>query len=118
MKIKKSAREKRLWDLYRLTKSDFDKMMKFQGGVCAISKIPPKNFRLNIDHCHKSGKIRGLLSMSMNRGLAYFNDNPKLLRAAADYLENPTAPLALGRVVYGLLGKAIYKKKMVYGRER
>ena len=55
--------------------------------------------------------------MNVNRGLAFFNDDPVLLRKAAEYLENPPAVLALGKKVFGLIGKATSKKKMVYGSE-
>ena len=106
---------KRLWTLYRLTPADFKKMMSFQGGKCAISGKRPLNLRLNIDHRHGDGLIRGLLTMSMNKGLGYFNDDPALLRAAADYLDNPPAVQALGRKVYGLIGQAKVKRVMKYG---
>lgn len=59
--------------------------------------------------------IRGLLSCWANKGLAYFDDDPAQLRRAADYLENPPAVTALGRQVFGLLGKARRKKVMIYG---
>lgn len=55
------------------------------------------------------------MGWKMNQAIAHFNDDPALLRAAADYLENPPAPKALSKETYGLLGKARYKKKMVYG---
>lgn len=101
--------------MYRLTEEEYEKIFKFQGGVCAISKVPPKKQRLNVDHFHKNGMIRGLLSMRMNKGLGYFNDDPMLLRAAADYLENPPAVQALNKKVYGLIGQAKKKRIMIYG---
>jgi hypothetical protein len=57
---------------------------------CAIcSKAAPENGKqLGLDHCHKTGKIRGLLCDTCNLGLGYFRDNPGLLRAAAQYLED------------------------------
>jgi hypothetical protein len=40
---------------------------------------------------------------------------PTLLRALAEYHENPPATQALGKKTFGLIGHAKYKKKMVYG---
>lgn len=113
---KTSTRKRLLWRLYRLTPEEWAQIKKFQGDVCAITGTPPGTRPLSTDHNHKSGQIRGLLSVNANKGLAYFNDDPALLRKAAEYLENPPATQALGRAVYGLIGKAkAYKKKMVYG---
>jgi hypothetical protein len=113
--MKNNARKKHLWKIYRITPEDWEKISKFQGDVCAISGKPKKTKNLALDHDHKTGKIRGLLSMGINRGLSMFNDDPELLRKAADYLENPPATQALGKEIFGLIGKARYKKKMVYG---
>ena len=104
---------KRLWEVFRLTPEDKEKILLFQRGVCAVSGKPMKY--PNTDHDHSNGRIRGLLSMSINRGLAYFNDNPELLRKAADYLENPPAPRALGKETFGVVGVAKRKRKMIYG---
>lgn len=106
-------RTTRLWELYRITDEDYESILTHQGGVCAITgKIP--NRHLNIDHDHKTGLIRGLLSPWANKGLSFFNDDPALLDAAAQYLRWPPAVAAIGEK-YGLLGRAIRKKKMIYG---
>jgi hypothetical protein len=112
-----SARKTALWRLYRLTPEDWEKVNEYQKFVCAISGRPPGKTRLYTDHDHKTGLFRGLLSMKVNRGMAYFNDDPVLLRKAAEYLENPPAVTALGKKVFGLIGKAQSKKKMIYGSE-
>jgi len=111
----KNQNKRRLWTLYRITPEDWKHVSDYQGGVCAISGNSPGKYNLSIDHDHSSGRFRGLLSPMFNRGLAMFNDDPVLLRKAADYLENPTAPRALGKEIYGLIGKARGKKKMIYG---
>jgi hypothetical protein len=108
------AKRRRLWELYRLTPEDHAAILRHQGGVCAISKKPMR--RYGTDHCHATGLIRGIIDWRINKGLAFFNDDPKLLRAAADYLEHPPATAALGAPRYGLLGRAKQgKKNKVYG---
>lgn len=42
--------------------------------------------RLCIDHCHSSGKIRGILCSKCNTGLGMFRDSPEFLTKAAEYL--------------------------------
>lgn len=58
-----------------------------QRTACAICMRPSFKKRLAVDHCHESGKVRGLLCDLCNRGLGMFRDSPLLLRLAADYLE-------------------------------
>ena len=70
-----------------MTLTEYDAVLESQGGVCAISSQTDKDFSLAIDHCHVTGKNRGLLTSNINRGLGLFNDDPALLRKAADYLD-------------------------------
>jgi hypothetical protein len=74
---------------YGLTKEKFNQLLAKQNGVCAICEQPEKHKkRLSVDHCHETKRVRGLLCSNCNVGLGFFRDNPKVLRASADYLEN------------------------------
>lgn len=55
---------------YGLTKDQLTAMQNMHGGVCAICKKKPKRRGLNIDHCHKTGDVRGLLCAPCNLALA------------------------------------------------
>jgi len=58
---------------------------KKQKGLCAICKR--KFETLRPDHDHKNGKARELLCYCCNTGLGLFQDNPKILKSAATYLD-------------------------------
>lgn len=47
---------------------------------------------LAIDHSHQSGRIRGRLCQSCNKGLGFFRDNPALLLRASDYILGCASP--------------------------
>jgi hypothetical protein len=78
--------------LYGITAAQFSQMLSDQGGVCAICQTPDwpapsGQAGPHVDHDHVTGKVRGILCQSCNHGLGKFKDDPKRLRAAADYLE-------------------------------
>lgn len=83
-----TAQRRELRVKYGLTSGEYDAMLTGQQGVCAICKRPPREERLAVDHCHTTGKIRGLLcpGFSCNTGLGHFAHSPELLEAAAAYL--------------------------------
>lgn len=61
--------------------------LESQGGLCAIcGRSESLEQALALDHCHKTGRLRGLLCMQCNTGLGMFRDNPETLQAAIDYL--------------------------------
>lgn len=62
----------------------YDRMLAEQGGACAICRAEFP--RLLIDHCHASGKVRGLLCNNCNTGIGMFSDDPQLMQAAAQYV--------------------------------
>lgn len=50
-------------------------------------EICMKKLQLAVDHCHKSGKVRGMLCSNCNNGLGRFKDNIKNLKNAIKYLK-------------------------------
>lgn len=74
---------------YGITPEQHAEIMVKQNGLCAICSGPCKSGRrLAIDHDHSTGRVRGLLCASCNNGLGRFKDDPALLVAAANYLNN------------------------------
>lgn len=78
---------------FGITLEQYRKMSASQNHTCAICKQPEtsKDHRgklryLAVDHCHKTGKIRGLLCQKHNRMLGLANDEQYILLAAADYV--------------------------------
>jgi hypothetical protein len=71
---------------YGISVEDYDKMLESQGGGCYICGIGPVGRALDIDHDHRTGKVRGLLCSNHNRALGLLGDDPDLLLAAHTYL--------------------------------
>lgn len=78
---------------YGLTVDQYEAMVIAQGGVCAICGGLQTHGRqhLDVDHCHETGLIRGLLCSHCNRALGFLFDDPARLRAAIEYLERAKA---------------------------
>ena len=70
---------------YGLEPHEHRELLESQNNACAV--WGDKDKKLNVDHCHTKGNVRGLLCSSCNNGLGRFKDNPEFLRAAANYLE-------------------------------
>lgn len=73
-----------------LTVEQFEKMFDEQGRACAIcqSEHAGGSAGWNIDHCHKTRKVRFILCCHCNRGLGAFKDNPETMRKAATLIED------------------------------
>ncbi|MCK5016767.1 MAG: hypothetical protein KAS32_06805 [Candidatus Peribacteraceae bacterium] len=80
---KKRCERNRLKYLYGITPEQREAMVVSQEGKCGICK---KKKKLDIDHCHETNRIRGLLCGSCNRAMGLLKDNTSFLLNAIKYL--------------------------------
>ena len=79
----------RLKRRFGLTELEFLSVLEVQNSRCAICFSKSKtNRKLSVDPDHSTGKVRGLLCDTCNRGLGFFQDNVSLLLSAIKYLKN------------------------------
>lgn len=73
---------------YGITNEEYTRLMIEQNHQCKLCLTPQQDLsnQLAVDHCHTTGKIRGLLCISCNMALGHLRDNPRLCLKAADYL--------------------------------
>lgn len=85
---------------YGIDIAEYNRMVESQCGGCAIcgakhclDKDPRsgKQRMLHVDHCHTSGKVRGLLCSNCNKGIGLFYDSPGNLESAAEYLRRASS---------------------------
>lgn len=69
---------------YGITEADFALIVKEQGGVCACCKT---RLPVDIDHCHRTNQLRGLLCRACNIGIGLLGDNVEGLMQAITYLK-------------------------------
>lgn len=106
-------RQQRLSKLFNISLEEYDAILKFQGGLCAICKFPPKTGgnRLSVDHNHKTGLVRGLLCWNCNRALGRLGDDTDRILAMAEYMVEPPAVRALGEERLGRKGRVTNKAR-------
>lgn len=85
-KVKLHRRRGRLRKKYGLTLLQFEEMFTAQNGACKLCFNPHTRRKLNVDHCHTSGKIRGLLCDKCNLAIGLIGDDVNLLERIKGYL--------------------------------
>lgn len=74
---------------YGITSDDYVALLEKQHYKCAICRLDQcktgRNFA--VDHCHATGKIRGLLCSACNVGIGNLQDSVDLLEKAIKYLK-------------------------------
>jgi hypothetical protein len=86
VRIKKDSS---LFKSYGISISDYETILDIQNNKCFICSTdePGGNREFNVDHDHKTNKVRGLLCIGCNLGLACFKENIEFLNIAIQYLE-------------------------------
>lgn len=91
-----TQRNTNLLKRYGITLDQYEKLFSDQGSMCGICGTkenysghlgPRKDWSFSVDHCHKTGVIRGLLCNDCNRALGLFKDDKRLLQAAILWLD-------------------------------
>lgn len=75
---------------YNISYEEYEQMRSSQDYRCAICQKPESETgkgKLDIDHCHKTGKIRGLLCRSCNTALGKFGEKIENFMRAIDYIQ-------------------------------
>ena len=85
-KINRREMEWRRAGVKDMTCGRYDMMIKEQNGFCKICGEKQKR-RLDVDHCHTNGKVRGLLCNKCNQAIGLLGDNIDMLQKAIKYLE-------------------------------
>lgn len=94
--LRAAGRKCQLQRAYGLTVEVYEALLLAQGEKCAVCALPlatvsdgfgTKKTRPHIDHCHATGKVRGILCHHCNVMLGHAKDSTALLTAAITYLE-------------------------------
>jgi len=89
-KQQRGGRLKKFWpgSNWQESLNNYDQLFAKQDGRCAICNKHQSELKklLEVDHCHKTGKVRGLLCDLHNKALGLLQDQPLLLDNAKNYL--------------------------------
>lgn len=94
--------ERHLMETYGITPEEYWRLYDAQDGRCYICNRyrAPDRKKLSVDHCHRTGRLRGLLDQKCNRDvLGYFGDDPAAFDRGKEYLTNPPAFSIIGERV-------------------
>lgn len=91
----RSKTRKREWlkKRYEMRIDEYDRMVKIQNNRCYICEHSPKKtddprtLNLQVDHCHKTNKIRKLLCHQCNRALGLLKEDPNIFLKCISYIQ-------------------------------
>lgn len=82
------------WSRRGITEEVYTAISEEQNGLCAICRKEEskqrsgRTVRLSIDHCHSTGRVRGLLCSRCNEAIGKAKDDPDIIEAAIEYLKS------------------------------
>lgn len=81
------CRDYHLRSKYGINSSQYEQMLQDQNNQCKICLCDLSNTRIDVDHDHNTGEVRGLLCHNCNSLLGHAKDNPDILAEAIVYLQ-------------------------------
>lgn len=93
------AHAKRVEATYGLAEGEYDALLAFQGGVCALCGKPFSRKRGAVDHNHKTGRVRGIIHGWENTIVGRIGDSVEWARNLVEYLtKSPAEKAGLDRI--------------------
>jgi|APSaa5957512622_1039677.scaffolds.fasta_scaffold05884_5 hypothetical protein len=89
MKSRESRKDRMLRHRYGITFDEFILMYNNQNGNCMICEKPKSHLGrkgIQVDHCHTTGVVRGLLCPSCNTAIGRFENDIPLFTKVVSYL--------------------------------
>lgn len=84
--VKESQRHSRLMREFGISSGEYNRLLEAQGGRCARCGGVQETMRLAVDHCHRTGRVRGLLCGPCNTYLGRLEANVDRLSEDLEYL--------------------------------
>lgn len=87
-----AMRDSKLKRSYGISTEDYERMLSAQSGVCAICRMPDEtkhknwNGRLQVDHCHLTNRVRGLLCGRCNLMIGRIKESVEIATRMVEYL--------------------------------
>lgn len=82
-KVRKASKKYDLRTKYGMTYEDYEELLAIQEGKCALCETVAM---LAVDHCHETGKVRGLLCNRCNLGIGLLKEDTNIFKRALEYL--------------------------------
>lgn len=81
--------EASLQKLYGIGLEDYKRLLTEQNESCKICERPQSSFKRSfaVDHCHETGKVRGLLCSNCNTSLGLMKENPRAVKNMINYIK-------------------------------
>jgi len=90
-KKKKANRAKKLKHRYGISIEQYEQMLidqNYRCKICGSTDPGHKKKHFSVDHCHETGRVRGLLCANCNLTLGYVKDDVALLKSCIGYLQS------------------------------
>lgn len=79
----------RLRTVYGITPEIYNQILESQNNACGICGIDkPMGLGWHVDHCHETGKVRGILCQKCNQALGLLNENINTMEKMIEYTKN------------------------------
>lgn len=85
---KRQRRDYLLRKSFDISIEEYEQMLQRQGGMCLICQKPEQsNKTLAVDHCHTTGRVRGLLCGKCNPAIGFLGDDVQIAERIISYLK-------------------------------